>query len=161
MVSAPKRSGFKIWPGQCVVFLGKMLSSRSTSLHPGREGHLARGEHSIQEGVDIFLVTSCHLETGRSLNLASQEARVQTLPLPLFQYTCLHILHTFATQGLQFRCMWVYGRVTIQGWVVQSWVKITQGLCEFDFRSEGFNSLTPMSDQDIISSYNINTISTT
>ena len=28
-------SGFKPWPGHCVVFLGKTLYSHSASLHPG------------------------------------------------------------------------------------------------------------------------------
>ena len=33
MVGAPD-SGFEPWPGHCVVFLGKTLSSHSASLHP-------------------------------------------------------------------------------------------------------------------------------
>ena len=43
------------------MFLGMTLSSRSASLHPGGGGHLARGEHPIREGVEIFLVTSKRL----------------------------------------------------------------------------------------------------
>ena len=27
--------GFELWPGHCVVFLGKILHSHSASLHPG------------------------------------------------------------------------------------------------------------------------------
>ena len=33
--SGIERSGFEPWPGHCVVFLGKTLSSHSASLHPG------------------------------------------------------------------------------------------------------------------------------
>ena len=39
------------------------LSSCRASLHPGGEGHLARREHPIWEGVEIFLVTSKRLGT--------------------------------------------------------------------------------------------------
>ncbi len=30
-----RASGYELWPGHCVVFLGKTLYSHSASLHPG------------------------------------------------------------------------------------------------------------------------------
>ena len=55
--------------GHCVVSLGQTIYSHSVSLHPGVQmgtskvnagGNLAMDEHPIQEGLEIFLVTSCY-----------------------------------------------------------------------------------------------------
>ena len=97
----------------------------------GQDAFLSQGLSPPRRGRSPWEGLASRPGGGRDIPSHFQEAQVQTLPLPLFQYTCLHILHTFATQGQQFRCMWVYSRVTTQGWVVQSWVKITQSLCEF------------------------------
>ena len=72
----PGSSGPGLSPGQgrCVVLLGEILYSHSTSLHPGVQmgtdefnawgggggGNPAMDQHPIQGGVEILLVTPCY-----------------------------------------------------------------------------------------------------
>ena len=72
----------------CVVSLVKTLNSHSASLHPGVQmgtgevnagGNPAMEKHPIQQGLEIFLVSSCYRNRDK-LQPDGHLARKQTLP---------------------------------------------------------------------------------